>query len=556
MFINMCVLFCLDTLALTHTRSLFILPMFSFSLPAHLSYCIVLSSLIIIINVTWCQKWDTQATRMATSYQIPAPEPFDCANSEEWPRWIRRFERFRTASGLTEKSEENQVNTLVYSMGDAADDIVSSFGLSEDELKRYTTVKTRFDQYFTKKKNTIYERARFNTRYQEDGEPVEAFITALHKLAAKCEYGAQMIRDRIVVGIKNHALSEKMQLEEGLDLARATKLARENEAIKKQQPGLRETADRRVKTEVDDIQTKGHKQKPERRRLPTQQRTGPPRSTTVQPQKHHKSCTRCGNNHPQGREHCPAKETKCHKCGKIGHFQRVCRSSINDITKQTETTQFLGAITQDNNEPWTIKIQVNRRPIVFKIDTGADVTVIPEELHIQERDGPLKPARIPLVGPSQHRLQVIGSFNADMIRAHKRCAETVYVVRGLQTPLVGRPAIQSLSLLTRILGINRDKESIITEYPELFCGLGKIKGSYHIELEEGAKPYSVSTPRRVPIPLLPKVQQELERMVNLGVISKVDEPTDWCSGMVVVAKTRRFSENMCRFDSTQLLCQT
>lgn len=141
-------------------------------------------------------------------------------------------------------------------MGDAANDIVSLFGLSAEELKQYRTIKTRFDQYFTKKKNTIYERAKFNSRYQEDGEPVEAFITALHKLATKCKFGDlhdEMICNRIVVGIKNHALSEKMQLEEGLDLARATKLARENEAIKKQQSGLRETADRKVKTEVDDI---------------------------------------------------------------------------------------------------------------------------------------------------------------------------------------------------------------------------------------------------------------------------------------------------------------
>ena len=132
-----------------------------------------------------------------------------------------------------------------------------------------------------------------------------------------------MIRDRIVVGIKNHALSKKMQLQAGLDLARATKLARENEAIKKQQPGLRETTNRNVKTEVDDIQTQGHRQKPERTRLLTQQKRGPHRSTKGQPQKHHKSCTRCGNHHPLGREHCPAKETKCHKCGKLGHFQSL-----------------------------------------------------------------------------------------------------------------------------------------------------------------------------------------------------------------------------------------
>ena len=187
---------------------------------------------------------------MATSYQIAAPESFDCSNSDEWPRWIRRFERFRTASGLDSKSEESQVNTLVYSMGDAADDILLSFGLSAEELKKYKTVKEKFDEYFIKKKNTIYERARFNSRKQEEGEPVEMFITALHKLAVKCDYGGlhdEMIRDRIVVGIQNHTLAERMQLDETLDLAKATKIARENEAVKQQQPELR---DKKVKHEV------------------------------------------------------------------------------------------------------------------------------------------------------------------------------------------------------------------------------------------------------------------------------------------------------------------
>ena len=44
------------------------------------------------------------------------------------------------------------------------------------------------------------------------------------------------------------------------------------------------------------------------------------------------------------------------------------------------------------------------------------------------------------------------------------------------------------------------------------------------------------TPRCVPIPLLPKVKEELQRMENMGVITKIDEPTEWCAGMVVVPK--------------------
>ena len=88
---------------------------------------------------------------MATLYQLSPPEQFNCSNVEEWLRWMRRFEQFRLASGLAEKSEERQVNTLVYSMGDTTNDILLSFGLTAAELKVYDTVKEKFDGYFTKK---------------------------------------------------------------------------------------------------------------------------------------------------------------------------------------------------------------------------------------------------------------------------------------------------------------------------------------------------------------------------------------------------------------------
>jgi hypothetical protein len=34
-----------------------------------------------------------------------------------------------------------------------------------------------------------------------------------------------------------------------------------------------------------------------------------------------------------------------------------------------------------------------------------------------------------------------------------------------------------------------------------------------------------------------KVKKELQRMENMGVISRVDKSTNWCSGMVVVPKS-------------------
>ena len=91
-----------------------------------------------------------------------------------------RFERFRCASGLDKKSQEIQVNTLVYSMGDEADDILSSFHLSSEDKVKYDVVKENFEGYFVKRRNVIFERAKFNQRRQEPGEPVESFITSLH----------------------------------------------------------------------------------------------------------------------------------------------------------------------------------------------------------------------------------------------------------------------------------------------------------------------------------------------------------------------------------------
>ena len=57
-----------------------------------------------------------------------------------------------------------------------------------------------------------------------------------------------------------------------------------------------------------------------------------------------------------------------------------------------------------------------------------------------------------------------------------------------------------------------------------------------IVLKENAQPYSVSTARRIPIPLMPKIKAELECMEREGIISSVSEPTEWCAPMVPVIK--------------------
>ncbi len=44
---------------------------------------------------------------------------------------MRRFERFCQAGNLSASSEENPMNTLIYYMGDEADDVLRGLKLSD-----------------------------------------------------------------------------------------------------------------------------------------------------------------------------------------------------------------------------------------------------------------------------------------------------------------------------------------------------------------------------------------------------------------------------------------
>ncbi len=71
---------------------------------------------------------------------------------------------------------------------------------------------------------------------QQKNEPIDNFITALYALAENCNYGAlhdELHRDRLVVGLRDRTLSERMQLDRDLTLEKAINKARQSEVIKK-----------------------------------------------------------------------------------------------------------------------------------------------------------------------------------------------------------------------------------------------------------------------------------------------------------------------------------
>lgn len=180
------------------------------------------------------------------------------------------------------------------------------------------------------------------------------------------------------------------------------------------------------------------------------------------------------------------------------------------------------------------------------------MSAVPDTLYARGQFSRLeRPDRI-LKGPGRTTLAVKGKFTATLTKRNLTVNEDVYVVEGLTTPLLTRPAAIALMLVARLDNICLDStEVIIQEFPKLFSGLGKMEGGYNIVLRPDAKPFAVSTPRRVSLPLLPQIKEELHRMEQQGVISKVEEPTEWCAPMVAVPKRMGRGVRICS-DLTEL----
>ena len=477
------------------------------------------------------------------TFNIQPPESFDFSRPQEWDKWIRRFERFRLASNLNSSSEDNQVNTLIYCMGDEADDILRGLTLSADQRHTYQGVRDGLQGFFVVKKNVIYERAKFNMRNQREGESVDSFVTALYALAEHCSYAMlhnELIRDRIVVGLQDKGLSERMQLDADLTLDKAIRMARQSEEVKRQQFSLRGdtrsgASDAKSVDRVFKSNFKSAKNKPQYADSQKQK----PHSTQYSKDKGAQSqCQNCGNSPFHQKSDCPANDVKCHACGRRGHYKRVCKSKyVHEVDEDEDEEEiFLGSVTTEG-DPWMVNIDIHESSVTFKIDTGADVTVLPYTVFLNTyRDNPpmLRKATKPLLGPGRSPLDVVGVARLILRRGEKEEREDVYIARHVHTALLGRAVSCRLGLVARLDSVTM--ETLKENYPKLCTGLGEMRQPYAIKLRPGAEPFALKTPRRIPLPLMDKVKQELVRMEQLEVIKRIEEPTDWCAGIVVVPK--------------------
>ena len=116
--------------------------------------------------------------------------------------------------------------------------------ISEEGGKKYSSVLRKFDKFFDVRRNVILERAKFNRKSQLAGESSDQYIATLYRLVETCEYPAdlkdELLRDRLVVGMRDSAFSERLQLDTELTLEKTKKAMRQKEAVKEQNQMLQD----------------------------------------------------------------------------------------------------------------------------------------------------------------------------------------------------------------------------------------------------------------------------------------------------------------------------
>ena len=308
-----------------------------------------------------------------------------------------------------------------------------------------------------------------------------------------------------MVGLLDAKLSEKLQLDPEVTLPKAVNQVRQSEVVKKQQTLMQNDFNESTgtKNEVDAVKTEKFRkddssgspvETPNSKKLPTR----PPSNR----------CYRCGKLPGHMRQNCPAKAAICHKCSKKGHWASVCKSS-QTVGEIEEDYAFLGAIgTERNKDIWSVDLTLNNSLVHFKIDTGADVTVIAESVYKKLKPTPtLVRSSKTLFGPAHLTLPVLGCFVGVIKRGEKFSSQEIFVVNGARLALLGCPTIEMLKIVQTVNAV--EAEEVKEKFTNLFKGLGKLDGpDYVIKLKPDAKPYAISTPRIEPVPLLSKVKED------------------------------------------------
>lgn len=161
---------------------------------------------------------------------VKPPKNFSIQNedaSNSWKQWLQQFEWYEIASELEKKSNKIQCATFMVSLGPEGIPIYNNFEINDEDKDKLTVLKQKFSDFFVAKKNLTFERFTFNKMRQENGESFNDFYNKILKQSKNCEFKDlvdELVKDKIVIGISDNSLRQKLLAEQALDLNKTVEL--------------------------------------------------------------------------------------------------------------------------------------------------------------------------------------------------------------------------------------------------------------------------------------------------------------------------------------------
>ena len=468
-----------------------------------------------------------EIVKKSSNVKINPMSPIDLSSkssqSDAWTSWYMQFRIFVKASGLQDEPNDKQVAILLHHLGPDVFPIFKSFNVDMDTVLLSDLIQL-FNNYFLPKKNIAVERNNFFTRKQSPGETIDEFLTDLKILSQTCEFGVieeELVRDLFRCGLNedNIYIKERLLQEGNITLQQTVNIAKNLELSKQHTLQLSQKSVLSVNDKHESVK-----------------------------------CRNCGMVH---RSKCPASGVKCHKCQKLNHFARCCRSKPNNVKhiKQSESESesdshefTVGTVASQKQVTWDIDIFINNKKVCCQLDSGAQANVMSRGTYqYLQLSHKLKPTKAQLSGYGGSKIPVIGRCRLDCQVNNTTHQVNFYVTNDnlRQKTILGLHTCQTLNLIQKICAVNSTSpqgskfcESLLSEYSDVFEGLGCLPGTTKIHLKPNSVP-KVDAPRKIPFKLSEKFKAELNKMVDMGVIEKVKEVSEWVNSVVLVEKSNK-----------------
>ena len=183
--------------------------------------------------------------------------------------------------------------------------------------------------------------------------------------------------------------------------------------------------------------------------------------------------------------------------------------------------------------------------VTFNLDSGAQANVLPVSTYRRIKPmQQLEPTKTVLTAFGNVRIKPVG-----VIKLQVTCPDTkrnqvmeFFVTDTDDIPILGKDACESMNLLRRVHvdGVTSHskgmtKEDLLTEYSDVFSGVGMFEKEYDIEVDPSVRPV-IQAPRKLPYAKYDQLKETIARLEEEEIIASVDKPTDWVHNLVITEK--------------------